>query len=175
MGSDVFSGKLLTGEQILWFGQPSPGMVFRDHPLMLYLLVPCVTWDPGLVSSKASWLSNLCGTLALVSLCGLAWILLRDAYLRRQTHYVLTTNRILILQCNLDGEFKGMSLDHLPEPMLEGGKKGKGTISFEQPILGWMGIALPSWTLMFDPAAKFATIDDAERVFTLVQRAMHPA
>ena len=175
MGSDVFSGKLLPGEQILWFGQPSPGMMFRDHYLILYLLVPYVTWDPGLVSSEASWLSNLCGTLALASLSGLAWMLLRDAYLRRQTHYALTTSRFLILQRNLDGEFKGMSLDHLPEPMLEIGKKGKGTIFFERPILGWMGIALPLWTLMFDPAAKFATIDDAERVFMLVQRAMHPA
>ena len=181
MSGDVFSGKLLPGEQILWSGQPHQGLVLRIHDVLRYPFVLFAIWETGLLSSGASWLAKSCGLFAIVSLCGITWPFLRDAYVRRQTHYAVTTSRVLIfqpklkLQHKLGSDFKPIRLDHLPDLTLKVDKKGQGTIFFERPTLGRISTTLPSWTLMLDPAAKFAAIDDAERIFVLVQRAMHPA
>ena len=64
-----------------------------------------------------------------------------------------------------------MRLCHMPEPMVEMDVKGQGTIFFEQPFLGRLGTTLPAWTRILDPAAKFAVIDDPEKVFALIQHA----
>jgi hypothetical protein len=64
-------------------------------------------------------------------------------------------------------DFTALSLEQLPEVDLKERANGRGTIRFGQraPAWGYQGMS-PA----FDPNPQFLAIDEARRVFDLIQR-----
>jgi hypothetical protein len=93
-----------------------------------------------------------------------------DAWARGGLHYAVTDRRILIARPSPFARFTALNITQLPDIDLNERGNGRGTIRFGQPMVigGRRGRAntLPA----LDPTPQFLGIEDARRVFDLIQR-----
>ena len=178
MSEDIFRGRLLAGEHIVWSGRPSQGIVFtpRDLFLVPFSLIWCgfaVFWTFGATAAV--------GAPSFFTLWGLGFVcvglyfvfgrFIVDAWVRTDMRYAVTNQRILIARPAPFSRFTVISLSRLPNVELVEQSNGRGTIRFGdvQPMWGNRGFG--GWSPAFDPTPQFIAIDDVRRVFDLVQRA----
>lgn len=183
MGPDPFAGRLLAGENVLWSGRPRQGLMLtaRDALMIPFSLVWggfAIFWETAVVSSKAPPFMALFGIPFVV--IGLFLIFGRlpfDAWLRSKIHYALTDRRALLLRAGPWGSFKALALDRLPETTLAESAKGRGTIRFapQATFRSGYGNGVGFWVPALDPTAQFLGIDDARRVFAMLQERSHGA
>ena len=94
--------QLAAGEQILWQGKPRQGLMLRsaDAYLVPFSLLWCgfvIFWEWNVIRLGAPLLFKLWGIpFVLVGLYLVAGRFFTDARRRAHTHYVLTTERLLI-------------------------------------------------------------------------------
>jgi hypothetical protein len=174
---DSFRGKLLSGERIVWAGQPMTGLMFTARDLFL---VPfSVVWCGFAIVWTAAAAFGGAGPFALFGLIFVAVGLgitvgrfLVDAWLRRSTRYALTNRRVLILRTAPTADFVALPLDRLPQARLTERKDGRGTIRFgpQASLFNFGGSGFSIWVPSLDPTPQFIGITDAAKVFDLVQR-----
>jgi len=181
MTSELFRGRLLPGEQIAWSGQPQQGLLLtaRDILLIPFSLMWCgfaIFWTFMATSVPAA--GGMGGFFTLWGLMfvsiGLYFVVGRfivDAWVRRGIHYAVTDQRILIARGAPFGRFTALNLERLPDIDLKEGGNGRGTIRFGQPVAIWGNRGMSAWSVALDPTPQFLSIEDARRVFDLIQRA----
>jgi hypothetical protein len=175
--ADAFEGRLLPNETILWAGRPAQGLrlTARDGLLIPFSLLWAgfaVFWEITVLRSRAPLFMALFG--AAFVLVGLFMVFGRfvvDAWLRGATVYALTDRRLLILRAGTWPAFKALSLESLPECALSEGANARGSIRFgpSAPLFSRYYGGFGAWTPSLDPTPQFLAIDDARRVFGLIQ------
>ena len=178
MAPDIFSGRLLPGERIAWSGQPGQGLLLtpRDAFLIPFSLMWCgfaIFWTVGALGAGAPGFFGLWG--AMFVCIGLYFLFGRfvvDAWLRRGMRYAVTDRRILIARPAPFSKFMAVSLAQLPDADLSERANGRGTIRFAPAGSMWGGRqSMGIWSPALDPTPQFLMIEDARRVFDLIQRA----
>lgn len=174
---DIFSGRLLPGERIAWSGQPSQGLLLtpRDIFLIPFSLLWCgfaIFWTVGSSGARAPGFFTLWG--AMFVCIGLYFVFGRflvDAWVRRGMRYAVTDRRILIARPAPFSKFTAVSLAQIPDADLSERENGRGTIRFGQPVSMWGGRQNMSvWSPALDPTPQFLMIENARRVFDLIQQ-----
>jgi hypothetical protein len=174
-----FSQVLLSGERIIWTGQPAQGVRLTGQDA---LLIPfslmwagfAVFWEASVMRApNAPVFFRLWGVpFLLIGAYLVVGRFLVDAWVRSSTWYALTNRRILIDRSGLFNKFTALNLDRLPELELREHADGRGTILFGQPVPYWgRGNAWWYGTPALDPTPQFIAIADARMVFDQIQRA----
>jgi hypothetical protein len=92
-----------------------------------------------------------------------------DAWVRRNTRYAVTTQRVLIQRTAPTFKFTAFAIDKLPELSLEERDDGRGTIRFQPALPMWGNNSWSSWTPALD-SSQFVLATDARGVFDRIQR-----
>ena len=92
-----------------------------------------------------------------------------DIWLRSNTRYAITSQRVLILRTAPTVKFTSLAIDRLPELGLDEKTDGSGTIRFGTPP-GLYGRGFSGWSPSLDPTPQFLAIPDARNVFAQIQR-----
>jgi hypothetical protein len=172
--ADQFRAQLGPGESILWAGKPAQGVLFTSRDILLipfsifWLGFVCV-WLFGVVSTGAPMEFLLVGMLFLV--VGLGVMVGRfalDAFVRANTSYAVTTERVMINREGPFGDFTAIALKRLPTVKLKPRGGGRGTIVLGQSTSPWVQISI--WTPSLDPTPQLIAIADAQRVYALIQK-----
>ena len=181
MTSELFTGRLLPGERIAWSGQPQQGLLLTAHDVFLipFSLMWCgfaIFWTFMATSAPGAG-----GIDSFFTLWGLMFVSIGlyfvagrfvvDAWVRRGLHYAVTDQRILIARGAPFARFTVLSMAKLPEIDLKEGGNGRGTIRFGQPVAMRGNRGMGAWSAALDPTPQFLGIEDARRVFDLIQRA----
>ena len=185
MNADAFAGRLLSGERILWSGQPSTGLLFtpRDIFLVPFSLLWCgfaIFWESQVAGIGSQFPTSASGAPDFFLLFGGAFVLVGlyfvfgrfavDAWLRRATRYAVTDRRILIARSGLLANFTSMALDRLPNVQIREGSSGRGTIQFGAQASMFNNRSFGMWSPALDPTPQFLAIEDAKKVFDIIQR-----
>jgi hypothetical protein len=175
-GSNDFRSRLLSGETVLWSGQPGQGvwLTGQDWLMIPFSLLWCgfaVFWEFGVVTTGAPGFFALWGGLfVLIGLYMVVGRFLFDAWCRRGMSYAVTNQRILISRSEPFGSFTAASLDRLPDATLTEQPSGRGTIRFGQPAARWGRGGWMVWAPSLDSTPQFIAIDNARNVFDLIQQ-----
>ncbi|HYF03168.1 MAG TPA: PH domain-containing protein [Patescibacteria group bacterium] len=167
---------LLKDEQILWEGKPKSGIVFRAGdiiliPLSLFFWVfPVLVFIPALLSEDTSFAMV---TVFLPFIIAAIYVTFGrfffDAYVRRNTHYAITENRILIHQKLFKTKLEAIPLKNLQKIILSRSSKGRGTITLGQSDLldtFFEGMYWPN----LKHAPKLELIEDAKNVYNIIHK-----
>jgi hypothetical protein len=179
---DVFQGRLLPGERVVWEGNPPAGFLLtaRDGFLIPFSFMWggfAIFWEWSVVTGfgkdghSAPDFFMLWGIPFV--LAGLYLIFGRffvDAWLRSKTAYAVTNQRVLILRTAPIFKFTAYALDRLPELSLEEKADGRGTIRFQPAVAAWGNSRLSGWMPGAD-TTQFLLVPDARNVFDKIQKA----
>ena len=174
---DAFAGRLLPGERIVWAGRPRTGVMFtaRDAflvPFSVLWVGFAIFWTAMAASTRAGVGFTLYGLLFVtIGLVVMGGRFFADAWLRRGTRYALTDRRVLISRPRPFGDFTAIALDRLPDARLTEQKDGRGTIRFGQRASLFAGGGFSTWAPALDATPQFLAINEARRIFDLVQHA----
>jgi hypothetical protein len=176
MTDPIFADRLMAGERIVWSGQPGGGVIFtaRDIFLVPFSLAWCgfaIFWEASVARSGAPIFFMAWG--AMFVCVGLGLVFGRfafDAWVRRDTRYAVTDRRVLIARSGLFRSFTAVNRDQLPQAQLSQRANGRGTIRFGAEMSMWGNRGFSSWSPALDSTPQFIAIEDAGRVFDLVQR-----
>jgi hypothetical protein len=173
------SPTMLSGERVLWSGEPGKGIYFRPMDIVLvpFSLIWCgiIFWmfSASAAARGAPQSFDLFGPIFVVF--GLYFVFGRflvDMWVRGGTHYSVTSRRILI---DRGGPFPrqiAISLADLPPVELRARGSGAGTIRFGNNSNTWYGSrGFGAWSPSLDPTPQFIKIDNAKNVFDLINRA----
>jgi hypothetical protein len=176
MDEALFSDRLLAGERVRWSGRPGAGIVFtaRDLFLVPFSLAWCgfaIFWTVTATGAKAPGFFTLWGVMFVC--IGLYFVFGRflvDAWVRSGTRYALTDRRILILRTGPFANFTALALSQTSGAQLSERPGGRGTIRFGPGMSMWNNRSLSIWMPSTDPTPQFLAIEDARRVFDMIQR-----
>lgn len=174
-----FQNQLLKGEKIVWTGRPAQGVLFtsRDWFLVPFSLFWCgfaFFWEAAVASSpKSPDLMKLFGVpFVLMGLYFVVGRFLVDAWVRRGLRYAVTNKRALISRSAPFANFSAMNLRQAPDIALVPKSDGRGTIRFGPPPSMWaQNNGFAYMTPSLDPTMQFIAIDDARRVYQIIQQA----
>jgi len=176
MVDEAFKSHLMADERILWTGRPGQGLILTSQDMFLipFSLLWCgfaVFWTFGATGEAVPLFFTLWGMMFVcVGLYFVAGRFIVDAWVRRGMRYALTNRRILISRPAPFNKFTALNLAQLPAVDLDPRSRGRGTIRFSQATTGWGGRGFSNWSPSFDPTPQFIAIDDAHRIFDLVER-----
>jgi hypothetical protein len=174
---EAFQGRLLNGERVVWEGRPAGGLLLtaRDTFLIPFSLLWCgfaVFWEFSAVSQRNGPGFFLLFGLFFV-LVGLYFVIGRffvDAWVRGNTIYAITNQRVLILRSGPFSRFTSLAINRLPELSLEERADGRGTIRFQPQQAVWSNRNWSGWTPALDPTPQFLAVADARNVFDRIQK-----
>jgi len=175
---DILSGRLLPGERMLWSGSPGQGIIFtpRDIFLVPFSLMWCgfaIFWEVTAVSGKdAPGFFMLWGAMFVV--IGLYFVGGRfavDAWVRRGMRYAVTDRRILIARPAPFSKFIAVNLGQMVDADLNERANGRGNIRFGRAASMWGRQNMGMWSPSLEATPQFLMIEDARRVFDIVQKA----
>jgi hypothetical protein len=124
MSTELFAGRLLSGERVLWSGRPRQGLMLmpRDALLIPFCLAWrgfAIFWEVSVTKPGAPGFFPLFGgVFVCVGLYFVPGRFLVDAWLRRDMAYAVTDRRILIARPPPFGRFTAINLDRLPDVQL---------------------------------------------------------
>ncbi len=179
MDSEAITSRLLRGERIVWSGRPGQGLILvpRDLILIPFSLAWCgfaVFWTVEATSSGAPGFFDLWGGMFVC--VGLYCVFGRfafDAWIRRGIHYAVTDRRVLIVRSRPFPKFTAIAIDPRSDISLDERSHGRGTIRFGEKTSPWNNPGMGGWAPALDPTPQFIVIDDARRVFDLIQQSGH--
>lgn len=175
---------LLTGERVLWSGQPSQGVALssRDTFLVPFSLMWggfAIFWNaavwgiPAIGGEDPGWFFKLWGLPFLVAgIYLIAGRFFHDAHIRKKLFYAVTNQRILVLRGR---KITSLDIHRLPRLELSEHRDGTGTLAFEGSNFGlWGGMNGFSWWLpSLAAATQFFRIRDPRKVYELIRNQAH--
>jgi hypothetical protein len=135
--------ELTSGESILWAGQPNPHVLF--HKDDIFLIPFSLLWGGFAIFWEAS-VSGLWGgnhrngdSWIFGMIWGVPFVLigqyliwgrfLYDAWLKKRTHYAVTSRRVMVVQAGWKHQMVSAFLDSLPGPCKRGRRQPSGHIA----------------------------------------------
>jgi hypothetical protein len=170
-----FQSELMSGENLLWTGRPTPGKVFHSDdwyaiPFSLLWGGFFVFWESTVVKSQ-SFFMILWGIPFIVVGQYLIWgRFLYDAWIKRRTSYAITSRRVLILQEGWKRKTSATYLEGIPSIESEGTTVGTIWFGPKYPVIAGRGQKTRRWSrFSVGDVPVFADIDDVEAVHYLVR------
>ena len=162
---------LSRGERVLWRGAPATGIQFYSgDPLVIpFSLMWCAGaffWEFSVLTKvpndhPGKWLFVLWGVpFVLVGLYITVGRFFDDAWLRRNTEYAVTNERVLILRGRLWRSLTSLPLKTLPPMTLSEVRNGVGSIRFGRAA-----------RLRAPPPPAFALVANAKEVLSIIEDA----
>lgn len=173
----VIQSKLLGGENLLWFGRPRQGFLFRKSDMMMvpFSLLWCgfaVFWNTGVWYSDAPIFFRIWGLPFLV--IGFHFVFGRfilDIFQRRKTYYGLTNERVIIVSGLFSQTTKAVDLRGLNEVTLEELNNGLGTITFGRDEVDGSNSWIQGNQSKVISAPNFEQIPDSKNVYERIRSA----
>jgi hypothetical protein len=176
--------ELLSGESIVWAGQPNTGVIF--HKQDLYMVPFSLLWGGFAIFWEAGvsglWGSN--GNPGIPWSFGMLWGIpfvvagqyliwgrfFYDAWLKRRTYYALTNRRVIVVQNGWSRRMASSYLDSLPNLVKEGGANGVGTLRFNQAdSLSSRQRQFSGWNaLSVGDVPTFVDVEDVDSIYRLI-------
>jgi hypothetical protein len=177
MNSSRIDGYLERDERVLWKGRPAAGVILTAFDLFRvpFSIVWCafaVFWTFMASQGGAPIFFTLWGCMFVAF--GLFFVfgrLLVDAWLRGNTAYALTDQRILISRAGPFASFTSLDLRRLPPIKLSEGANSRGTIRFGEAATMFGGNGFHIWLPALDPTPQFQAVENARSVFQQIQKA----
>jgi len=187
VGGNPFARELVSGERLVWRGQPDPSVLFT--PADLFLVPFSLLWGGFAIFWETSvlgmWGSSAGGggppvffalwgvPFVLMGLYFIAGRFVYKAWRKRRTFYAVTDRRVLILTRLWRTSLQSLYLDQLPglEKSVRG--DGSGSITFGSPSF-WAGAYANSGMELFGQsrgavAPAFHDVPNVERVYRLIR------
>lgn len=181
---EAIQPELISGESVLWAGQPNARVIFHreDVALIPFSLLWggfAIFWEAGVSGFWGSgqhpgnsWLIGIIFGVPFV-LIGqyLIWgRFIYAAWKKRRTHYAVTERRVIVVQNGWRRQMASAFIDALPTITKEGGDNGLGTLRFAQAEPMWSGRqGWGIWDAMrVGSFPTFVDIDDVQSVYRLV-------
>ena len=167
---------LTSSEKIIWTGRPPTGILFRKSdgmliPFGLLWVGFAVFWEYTAYNSGApAFFLLFGGAFVIVGLFLFFGRFMYDKWIRQNTVYALTNERVLILTGLFSRSLKALNLKALPEISLQLLNDGRGTITFgTSQGYGFVRYS-PGWPGMsqFSPP-MFERIENASEIYKLIQ------
>ena len=176
--------EIVSGENLLWAGQPNAGVIFHKEDVYL---IPfsllwggfAIFWEAGVAGYWGSGARS--GTpWAFGMIWGIPFVLIGQyliwgrffysAWKKKRTHYGVTNRRVLVVQNGWKRQMACAYLDTLPTIIKQGGSGGIGTLRFAQQESPWArGRSWGAWDAMTIGAVPtFIDIEDVDSVYRLV-------
>ena len=175
---------LISGESILWAGQPNTRVIF--HRVDVFM-IPfsflwggfAIFWEAGVSGywgsgqhSGGPWLFGMLWGVPFV-LVGqyLIWgRFIYAAWKKKRAHYAVTNRRVIVVQNGWRRQMTSAYIDTLPTLTVEGGSHGFGTLRFAQAEPIWSGRqGWGAWDGMsIGSVPTFVDVEDVQSVHRLV-------
>lgn len=177
--NDDLRRNLLSGEHLLWEGDPYTGLILR--PIDVFLIPFSLLWGGFAVFwNYGVWFSIKGGDDLPFKLFGLPFLVmgiyvtfgrfLVDMSIRRNIRYAVTDRRILIYRKSSGTGFKSVDIKRLPSIELNERADGSGTIRFGAALSIFDGRSFGIWQPTFDATPQFIRISDVRSVYELIQK-----
>lgn len=175
--------ELLSGESILWAGQPNHRVVFHKEDVFL---IPfsllwggfAIFWEAGVSGFGGNNAHSGAWTFGMIwgipfALVGqyLIWgRFIYAAWKKKRTFYAATNRRVIVVQNGWNRQMASSYLDSLPTLIKEGASGGRGTLRFAQQDSMWSGRrGWGAWDGMaVGNVPTFMDIEDVDSVYRLV-------
>jgi hypothetical protein len=179
----AIQSELLSGESLVWAGQPKSSVIF--HKEDAYLIPFSFLWGGfaifwegsavglwGVRDSHHQWTFGILWGIPFV-LIGqyLIWgRFFYAAWLKGRTHYAVTNRRVIVVQESWKRQMAFAYIDSLPALIKEGGSRGIGILRFGPSYLTSPSRrSSASWnSLSIGGAPVFVDIEDVDSVYRLV-------
>lgn len=188
--TDVFRPYLLTGERVLWTGQPKQGIALSGRDIFLIpfslfwggvvIIWNVIAWVAPFERNGADgaplWFFPLFGLPFLaVGLYMIFGRFLHDASIRKHIHYAVTDQRVLILREKRSAKITSLDLKRLPRLELSEHRDGTGTLSFDIGDSMFMGRmnGFGAWVPSLSAASQFFRISEPRKVYELIRNQSH--
>jgi hypothetical protein len=164
---------LLSGERVLWSGQPYTGLILR--PLDALLIPFSLIWAGFAFTAIFGFYSG--GTPLPFDLFGLIFVFaglyatvgrfIHDIWLRSRLRYAVTNRRVLILSGQ---RLRSLDLASMPLMDMEERNDGSGTLHFGERgnVFGRNGFGL--WTPSLDATPQLIRIPNVRAVYELISK-----
>lgn len=170
---------LLSGERVLWDGEPYNGLMSR--PIEAFLIPFSLLWGGFAVFWNVQVWSTGQDVAALpFKLFGLPFLIgglyvtfgrfLLDMQIRRRLRYAVTDRRILIYRSGRSSTSKSIDIKRLPAIELDERADGSGTIRFGPAMSLFGGGSFGIWQPTFDATPQFLRIPNVRFVYELIQK-----
>ena len=176
MPSD-FHFPLVKDEKILWTGRPAQGLLLTGQDIFLipFSLLWCgfaIFWEfTAVAGEKSAPFMKIWGApFVLIGLYFVAGRFVADAWIRSSLRYAVTNKRALIQRSWPTAKLTSINLRQAPDLELSMRADGGGTIRFGQQPSFWVRRdGFGSMTPSLDPTPQFLAIENARRVYQLIQ------
>ena len=185
--SQPFQSYLLTGEHVLWSGQPKQGLALsgRDAFLIPFSIMWggfAIFWNAMVwlapfdmkSGENPDWFFKLWGLPFLfVGIYLIAGRFFHDAHIRKKLLYAVTSQRILTLR---GSKIISLDIHRLPRLELSEQRDGTGTLAFEASNAMSMGgmNGFSWWLPAVSATAQFFRIQNPRNVYELIRNQGHP-
>jgi hypothetical protein len=178
----VIEPELLSGERILWTGQPRTSVIFHREDA---LLIPfSLLWGGFAVFWEASvlglWGNSKVGPWSFGIVWGIPFVVIGQyliwgrffyaTWLKKRTHYAVTNRRVIVVQNGWKRQMASAYIDSLPTLIKESGAGEIGILRFAQTSSTWSNRSRFSpWNGMsVDGIPAFVDVDNVDSVYRLV-------
>jgi hypothetical protein len=178
----VVQPELMSGESILWAGQPRGSVIFHKEdsfliPFSLFWGGFAIFWEASVL--RLSW-NHSNGPASLFILWGIPFVVVGQyliwgrfvyaGWLKRRTYYAVTNRRVLVIQNGWKRQIAAAYIDSLPSLIKEGGSNGIGILRFGPSQSMWLNNrGWRGWNaLSVADQPVFVDIDDVDGVYRLV-------
>ena len=180
--ADSIKAQLDPSELVLWAGQPKQGVTLRGSDA---LMIPfSLLW--GGFAFFWEWSILRSGVPAFYVLWGIPFVLIGiylivgrffvEAWQRSNTHYAVTSEKIVIVDGLYTSTVRSALLSGLTELALSEHANGVGTISFGPNSLPTMFRSLPRWLGMgYRLGSQFDLVPNARGVYDLIRSTQRSA
>jgi hypothetical protein len=182
----IFRDELLSGEEILWAGQPDPAVLFSrsdifNIPFSIFWMGFSIFWEVGAINEVLNQKTNS-GPGLIFPFFGIPFVLIGlymvagrffyKKWKKKRTYYAVTNRRILVVKNTRRRDLQGAYLETIPVVNKSIRRDGHGTITFGNSTPGtWMyedsGFEFMG-AYYIDRVPTFRDIDDAEKIYRLV-------
>lgn len=171
---------LRPGERVLWRAPARRGVMLtpRDGfliPFGAMFLGFSVFWNAQVWTSDAPGFFRFWGLPFLAAgFYIVAGRFLHDAWIRRQTRYLVTDQRVLIIREGRSRVSTALDIGRLPEITLSERPDGSGTVRFGPAWSAWDGRDRGDWHAWLpaaDPTPQFIEIDGVRNVVRIIEQA----
>ena len=176
---DDLQRELLSGDRVLWEGEPYKGLILR--PIEAFLIPFSLLWGGFAVFWNVGvWSADQKISDLPFKLFGLPFLIaglyitfgrfLVDMRLRRRQLYAVTNRRILIYKRGSSSTSKSVDIKRLPSIELSERPNGSGTIRFGAAMSLFDGRNFGIWQPTFVATPQFLRIPNVRSVYELIQK-----
>jgi len=173
----VVESELTRGEELLWSGQPRPGLVFRSTDI--FMIPFSLLWGGFaifwvvIVTAGSGWFGLLGIPFAAIGLFMIFGRFIWDAAMRSRTFYGVTDRRLITIRTRWRRAVSTIPIGQLGAIEMREHRSGRATIIFGPIAMSWLGVQ-PGLNFSSRPQAQrsnFDHIEDGRRVYELIRDA----